>query len=192
MANNGILLNESQIWLSIKDNDVEALKDLYQHYYQVLFNYGRKMTKDSPMIEDAIQESFISIWRYRSNTSVPTSVRQYLLKTFRNELIKLMKQQSFSGSKDVNVEFLFEISFDQVMIEGENAEELSAQINTALSKLTNRQREIIYHRFYEGLSFQEIADLMNMQVRATYKLTARALQTLKEMLGRKTFLLNFI
>jgi RNA polymerase sigma factor (sigma-70 family) len=183
------LSNDFQIWAGIKAGDVSALKDLYLQYYQLLFNYGRKMSKDLALIEDAIQETFISIWKYRATTSVPASVKQYLLKTFRNELVKTLKQQSLTGNSEEVVDFTFEISFDQKIIEGENSQRLSAIINNALMKLTSRQREIIYYRFYEGLSFQEISDLMNMQTRATYKLTARALETLKVLLGKRVFLL---
>ena len=180
--------NDLQIWTDIKNSDVAALRDLYQQYYQVLFNYGRKMTNDRVLVEDAIQETFISIWKYRGTTSVPASVKQYLLKTFRNELVKTLKQQSLTENSEEMVDFMFEISFDQKIIEGENSKRLAEIINNALLKLTNRQREIIYYRFYEGLSFQEISDLMNMQTRATYKLTARALETLKGLLGKRVFL----
>lgn len=181
------MLNDTQIWLALKKGDATALKDLYLLYYQVLFNYGRKMSKDIALIEDAIQETFISIWRYRETSSVPATVKQYLLKSFRHELIKILKLQLATENPEDLVDFRFEISFDHKIIEGENSEQLSAIINHALLKLTNRQREIIYYRFYEGLSFQEIADLMNMQTRATYKLTARALETLKELLGKRIF-----
>ena len=183
------MVNDSQIWAGIKAGDVAALKDLYLQYYQVLFNYGRKMSKDLVLIEDAIQETFISIWKYRATASVPVSVKHYLLKTFRHELVKILKHQPSTENSEEMVDFMFEISFDQKIIEGENSQLLSAIINNAVLKLTNRQREIIYYRFYEGLSFQEIADLMNMQTRATYKLTSRALETLKELLGKRVFLL---
>ncbi len=185
------MVNDSQIWGDIKSGDGAALKDLYLQYYQVLFNYGRKMGKDLVLIEDAIQETFISVWKYRATTSVPVSVKHYLLKSFRHELVKILKQQILTEQSVDVVDFRFEISFDQKIIEGENSQQLSAIINNALLKLTNRQREIIYYRFYEGLSFQEIADVMNMQTRATYKLTARALETLKELLGKRVFLLFF-
>jgi RNA polymerase sigma factor (sigma-70 family) len=183
------LENDLQIWLNIKNGDVAALKELYQQFYQVLFNYGRKMTKEQVLIEDAIQETFISIWRYRDTSSIPVSLKGYLLKSFRHEVIKILKHQSFVENSEEVIDFNFEISFDQKIIEGENAQQLSSIINNALSKLTNRQREIIYYRFYEGLSFQEIADLMNLQTRATYKLTARALGTLKDLLGKRVFLI---
>ncbi|HWJ27253.1 MAG TPA: sigma factor-like helix-turn-helix DNA-binding protein, partial [Flavisolibacter sp.] len=86
-----------------------------------------------------------------------------------------------------SLNFSFEISFDKKIIEGEDAEKLSAEINKALMQLTNRQREIVYYRFYENLSFEQIGVIMEMQTRATYKLMARALEALKEIMDPRIF-----
>lgn len=177
------MITEQQIWQNIKNNNTESLKELYQLYHQVLFNYGRKITTDQQLVEDAIQETFISIWKYRLTVAVPASIKQYVLKTFRNQLFTIFKQRAGTTYTEESLNFSFEISFDHKIIEGEDAIELSATINKAISKLTDRQREIIYYRFYENLSFEEIGQIMNMQTRATYKLSARALTVLKEIMG---------
>ena len=172
-----------QIWEGLKADDVQALQSLYQLYHQDLFQYGKRMTKDEQFIEDALQETFLSIWKYRRTASLPMAVKPYLLKVFRNELLRLFKERSAIVYTDETLEFSFEIAFDQKIIEGEDGRLLSAQVNKALQKLTHRQREIIYYRFYENLSFEDIAGLMGMQTRATYKLAARALAALREILG---------
>lgn len=78
--------DEIQIWNGIKNSDVDSLKELYQLYHQDLFNYGRRMTGDKQLIEDALQETFISIWKYRLTSSVPVAVKQYVYKVFRNQI----------------------------------------------------------------------------------------------------------
>jgi RNA polymerase sigma factor (sigma-70 family) len=181
---------EYQIWENIKDGDRESLKELYELYYITLVNYGRKITDDQALIEDAIQETYISIWKYRLTMSVPASVKHYVLRAFRNRLTQIFKERPNITYTEESLNFSFEVGFDHKIIEGEDARKLSAQINKAVSKLTNRQREIIYYRFYENLSFEEIAEIMSMQIRATYKLNARAITSLREILG--TTLLNFI
>jgi RNA polymerase sigma factor (sigma-70 family) len=179
------LTTAHQIWEGIKGGDVNALKELYQLYHQDLFQYGKKMTKDEQLIEDALQETFISIWKYRHTAALPAVVKQYVIKAFRNQLLLLFKERSAVIYTDESLDFSLEISFDQKIIEGEEAGKLSAAINSALQQLTNRQREIIYYRFYENLSFDEIANLMNMQTRATYKLASRALAALREVIGAR-------
>lgn len=184
------LNSEYRIWGNIKSGDRESLKELYELYYSTLVNYGRKITDDQQLIEDAIQETYISIWKYRLTMSVPASVKHYVLRAFRNRLTQIFKERPNITYTEESLHFSFEIGFDHKMIEGEDAQKLSAQINNAVSKLTNRQREIIYYRFYENLSFEEIGEIMSMQIRATYKLNARAIASLRELLG--TILLHFI
>lgn len=171
-----------EIWNELKEGKLHALKDLYEQYYQDLFQYGRRMTKDDQLVEDALQETFISVWKYRQTTSVPIVVRHYLLKAFRNQLLRLLSERSVTAYTGEAPDFSFEVAFDQVIIAGEDAMQLTSQINSAIQQLTPRQREIIYYRFFENFSFEEIGVLMNMQTRATYKLAARALQALKELL----------
>jgi RNA polymerase sigma factor (sigma-70 family) len=124
--------------------------------------------------------------------SVPASVKHYVLRAFRNRLAQIFKERPNITYTEESLSFSFEIGFDHKMIEGEDAQKLSAQINKAVSKLTNRQREIIYYRFYENLSFEEIGEIMNMQIRATYKLNARAIASLRDILGTTLFNLFFL
>jgi RNA polymerase sigma factor (sigma-70 family) len=186
------LNSEHQIWENIKGGDRDSLKQLYELYYITLVNYGRKITGDQALIEDAIQETYISIWKYRVTMSVPASVKHYVLRAFRNRLAQIFKERPNITYTEESLSFSFEIGFDHKMIEGEDAQKLSAQINKAVSKLTNRQREIIYYRFYENLSFEEIGEIMNMQIRATYKLNARAIASLRDILGTTLFNLFFL
>jgi RNA polymerase sigma factor (sigma-70 family) len=54
----------------------------------------------------------------------------------------------------------------------------------ALNSLTKRQKEAITLKFYDGLSYQEVAVLMAMSVRATYNLIYRAIEVLRSQLDR--------
>ena len=146
------LVTAQQIWEGVKAGDVTALQELYQLYHQDLFSYGKKMTKDEQLVEDALQETFIAIWKYRLTAQAPAAVKQYVLKVFRNQLLRLFRERSTTIYTGESLNFSFEVSFDQKIIEGEDTRKLSADINKALQQLTSRQREIIYYRFNENLT----------------------------------------
>jgi RNA polymerase sigma factor (sigma-70 family) len=80
------------------------------------------------------------------------------------------------------LDFHFELGIDDKLTQSESFHQIKQQVEQALEKLTSRQREIIYYRFYQDLGFDEIAEIMEMQVRATYKLSARALDTLRSLI----------
>ena len=69
------------------------------------------------------------------------------------------------------------------MIKKELDNELRIRLKTALASLTDRQREAIFLKFYEGLSYEEVSAIMNISTKATYKIMARALGMLKENFG---------
>ena len=182
----------NQIWDNLKSGNKSALRELYDLYRIDLVRYGNKINPDEQLIEDAIQETFISIWKYRNSVSVPASAKGYIIRAFRNHLINIVKSRSNTTYTDESIHFSFEIGFDDKIIENEDAGILSAKINSAITKLSNRQREIIYYRFYENLSFEEIGELMEMQTRATYKLMARAMTAMRGILGKNVFNLFFL
>ena len=53
-------------------------------------------------------------------------------------------------------------------------------LRNAMRRLTPRQKEAVFFRFYENMSYEEIADILNISVKATYKLVARAILMLRD------------
>jgi RNA polymerase sigma factor (sigma-70 family) len=182
------LSSEQSLWDGLKKGNVQSLEALYTQYNELLYGYGKKFTTDTHLVQDAIQETFISLWKYRSTIKAAGTFNYYLLKSFRNQLLRLIKERANTTYTDENISFSFEVGFDNQIIAGEEHALLSRQVKTALDQLTARQREIIWFRFFEGLSFEEIAGIMDMQVRATYKLTSRALAALKVIMDSKLLL----
>lgn len=175
--------DEQSLWKGIQESHIYSLEALYLQYNEELYSYGRKFTSDIHLVEDAVQETFIALWKYRQTLKVETGFHFYLLRSFRNVLFRLMRSGAKTTYTDEQPDFRFEIGMDNQLIAGEEQEILKKKIQDALGQLTSKQREIIYFRFFEGLGFDEIAEIMNMQVRATYKLTARALAALKDLMG---------
>ena len=184
--------SEQSLWDGLKKGDVQSLEALYTQYNELLYGYGKKFTGDTHLVQDAIQETFISLWKYRSAIKAEGTFNYYLLKSFRNQLLRLIKERAHTTYTDENISFSFEVGFDNHIIAGEEHALLSRQVKDALDQLTARQREIIYFRFFEALSFEEIAGIMDMQVRATYKLTSRALAALKVIMDNKLLVLAFL
>lgn len=170
------------LWKSFKGGDWEAYTSLYHAYYRSLNNYGHKFTRDLNLIEDAIHDLFVTLWTNRDNLGNPISVKNYLYKSFRNMLFRKIKAESrFFDLQDDN-SIPFEISYDQQLVLNEEESRLQQTIKDVLFKLPARQQEIIYLRFYDGLSYEEIAEVMSIHVSSTYKLLYKALENLQQSL----------
>jgi len=58
-------LLEKEVWTRVGSGDQDAYGQLYVFYYRRLYNYGRKMTADIALLEDALQETLVSVWTGR-------------------------------------------------------------------------------------------------------------------------------
>jgi RNA polymerase sigma-70 factor (ECF subfamily) len=149
----------SQWFLFIKgDND--ALEIIFSDHYEHLYNYGRKLTLDKTAVEDAIQELFIDLIKYRDKISFTDNVKFYLLKSLRHKINSLRTE---------SIELKFDISDNSYESENNNSYPgLQKQINL----LSNSEREIIYLKFYNNLKNSEIAEVLNLK----YQTVANHLQ----------------
>ena len=174
--------NEHKLWSEFQQGNKAAYAELYNTFASPLYSYGMKFTSDITLVEDSIHDLFCTLWTSRERLSQPPSVKNYLFKSFRNCIFKKINKTVVHLDEEQIMDFHFELAVDDKLIKNENRLQVKRQIEEALEKLTPRQREIIYYRFYQNLEFDEIADIMNMQVRATYKLTARAMETLRTLI----------
>ncbi|MEI6949291.1 sigma-70 family RNA polymerase sigma factor [Paraflavisolibacter sp. H34] len=173
---------EKELWQQIVDGDRQAYAGLYRDYFKKFYNYGRKFTADALLVEDCIQEVFLDFWTRREAARPIDSPNSYLFSAFRFTLFKKMKQSArYVPSEEV--EEGPDFSIDALIIGRESDSELQRRLQAALESLTARQREAIFLRFYEGLSYEEVASVLGISVKATYKIMARSLATLKENMG---------
>lgn len=180
-----------QHWLLLKNGNAAALESLYKLYSNSLYNYGSKFSLDKDLIKECIQELFVNIWTRRDFISNPADVKNYLFKSFRLSVFKkisvLQKYQAYEETEDYP--FSITLSIEDMIVEGEKKEELKKRLEPALQKLTDRQKEAVFLKFYEHLSYDEIAGVMGISVKAAYKLMARSLGFLKENLSKDEFLI---
>jgi RNA polymerase sigma factor (sigma-70 family) len=170
------------LWLLITNDDKVAYAEVYRFLYRRFYNYGRKFTADNLLIEDAAQETLINMWDKRHDFAFINYPETYFYTAFRYLLFNKIKQQHklvFNQQNDEEPEFTTE----QSLVENERNEDIKIQLQQSINKLTPRQREAIFLRFYEELSYEEVAQVMKITVKASYKIMAKALSELKENLN---------
>jgi RNA polymerase sigma factor (sigma-70 family) len=171
------------LWTAFKKGDWDAYTSLYHEYYRLLNNYCYKFTKDVSLIEDAIHDLFTTLWTSRDNLGNPLSVKNYLYKSIRNILFRKIKAESrFFDLQENDESIPFVLSYDHQYILNEEEKRIQQAIQQVIHKLPARQQEIIYLRFYDGLSYEEIADIMCINVSSAYKLLYKALDSLQQAL----------
>lgn len=182
---------DKKLWLRIGEDDHQAYAEACRFFYKRFYNYGMKFTKDESLVEDAVQESLLTIWDKRQNLASIEYTSTYFYTLFRYTLFNKLKQQRkflFLEMADEEPDF----PVDQIIIAKETDKALQQQLEKALEALTPRQREAIFLRFYEGLSYEEVAAVLQITIKGTYKIIARAIQQLRENLPSCIGLIIFL
>lgn len=153
-------------------------------------NYGAKFTGDADLVQDAIHDLFVQLWTSRNKLGDPASVKNYLFKSLRTMLFRKMQSQS----KLVNLDGVvssgsFHVTFKQELSLKLEEQELRTQVAAMVGQLSDRQQEIVFLRFYEGASYDEIADIMGISTNSAYKLLYKALESLQRILNKRSFAL---
>lgn len=181
------LPNESEdlIWEQFKSGSQSALTYIYRNYTNLLFNYGFQFSSDKHLIKDCLQDLFMELIRHRDQLSPTSSIKFYLLKSFRNKLIKtIQKNNGQRPSENFLPKALFTISVsaETKMINAQLDADKQRILQDSLNKLPPLQREALVLYFYEGLKYNQIAEMLSIKVKSSRALVYRAIDSLGELL----------
>ncbi|HEX7015992.1 MAG TPA: sigma-70 family RNA polymerase sigma factor [Cyclobacteriaceae bacterium] len=174
-------VDESIVWDSFKKGNDLAFTILYRKYVQRLYNYGMHTCRDKDLVRDCLQELFARLWDRRETVSAVGSVNFYLFKSFRRLLIsKIMARRRFSsvltGQSSL---FDFMPSAEEGIIDAEDKKLQSEQLQRCIKALTRRQREALFLRFFNDLSYHEVAAIMEIRVDSVYNIISKAIDILR-------------
>lgn len=154
-----------------------------ERHYRSLLSYGTKLSKDVDFVKDCIQDLFIVIWQKRHSLTEVKSPRFYLLGALRNQILKeTNKHKWFREAESIEDDYILEVEFaiEHNIIVQETAAENQAKIKDVLTKITKRQREAIYLRFYQDLEYVEIAEIMGVAPHSVVNLIYEAVKQLRQ------------
>lgn len=184
---------EDSNWQALKNGKPEALSALFHLYYTPLFQYGQKLTNyNTELTKEIIQDLFFKLWDRRATLGEVRSVKIYLFTAFRRILI--------DKSRHFKVEEAFTASFkpmdtwenspeDNFLFEEKRLTD-AQKLKKAILKLPNRVREAITLRYFEEMSYAEIAEIMELKERTVYNFVHEGLTLLRRGLMVLLVLLN--
>lgn len=174
-----------RLWKRLLKDDREALSEMFQKYYRPLLNYGLKLISQEELVKDSIQELFYSIWERRGNLSEIEYVRSYLYISFRRTIYRQIeiKQKRDKRDQSYSEEFFGDVvNKEKLLIMKEFKQEQKKELKKAVETLSSREKEVIFLKFYSGLSNAEIAQVLGINRQSVYNYIYRAIQALKKFL----------
>lgn len=182
-----------ELWQALTEGDISSFEALMSAQFLTLFQYGSKFTKDSEIVKDCIQDLFLYLWEHREHLSKNVSVKAYLMSSLRRRIHLNKNIVSFDPIPD-NESQLFEVSFsvEDAFIDNENIQQLSNQIKDTLTHIPQRQKEIIYLRFFQNLNREQIAEVLGITPQTVSNILQMAFKSIRKNWKTEYFGLIFL
>lgn len=176
--------SEKILWESLARGDQQAFEVLYRHYFKILVNYGSRLTSDTQLLEDAIQDLFTYLWKRKVQLASIEEPKFYLLRALRNQLRRNTRNSIFDEAKDIDdfLDYLVNLSDEQMTVEKEANLDRSRQLQSAIARLSPRQQEAVNLRFFHGLDLGQSAELMGVSKQVVSNLLFRSYAMLRTIL----------
>lgn len=184
------VIDHEMLWTRFKEGDADAFGLIFKTFYQDLYNYSSRFTKNTELIKDCLQDLFLLLWKNRETINNTASVKNYLLKSVRRKLCKEIINNKLSITFDesnFNAGYNIVLPVENNLILQEQLTELSYKIRNVVEKLSKRQQEIIYLRFYMDRDVEQIAEIMSLNRQSVYNLMHDALKQFKSLAGPDYF-----
>lgn len=179
--------NESEKLLirEIQEGNTRAFKNLMREYYQELVDFAYNYIKSSHAAKDVVQDVFANIWERRSRWAPDRSLKIYLYQSAKNEALKTIRDRK---TERKYVEFYLQEKGRQKIypekIEINENQEFREAAQQAIQSLPERARMTYRLHRRDGLTYKEIAQVMEVSHKTVESQMSRALRILRERLLR--------
>jgi RNA polymerase sigma-70 factor (ECF subfamily) len=159
----------------VRLGDARAFEMLVVKYQRRIERLIGRMVRDPELVQDIAQETFVRAWRalpqFRGESAFYTWLYRIAVNTTRKMLGQLRRDPLVSESELTSVEDADETSrIENELSDGTTPEgllasrEIAAAVNAAIDALSDDLRQAITLREVEGLSYEEIAEVMNSPI----------------------------
>ncbi len=163
------------------------VKSIYEKYIDQLYAYALHWGFDRNVAMDAIHDVFYKLCSNGNSLENVANVKFFLFRSLKNRLIDIYRSNrehagilASNGDGGNEMSFRLNVSIEDDLIEEEDREEIRQKVEKILNQLTDRQREIIYLRYVQEYSYEEIAALMQISVLSCRNLMSKAVTRIRE------------
>jgi RNA polymerase sigma-70 factor (ECF subfamily) len=158
----------------------ESFDALFRKYYQPLCRFARLFTDNGDDAEEAVQTAFITLWENKTTILVDKSLKAYLYQMVRNNALMLLRK--VNTRKQYEQQFVEIQDADLPSEKPMTDEEINRFVMKGLSVLPEKCKAIFSLSRYDGLSYEEIAEYLDISPKTVENQMGIAFQKLREYL----------
>lgn len=175
-------IHDSVNWRKLILGEQESFRYFYEKYVDDLFSFGMKFLQEEDAVKDAIHDLFLDLYNYREKLSHEVNVKYYLLFSLKRKLITNKKQSVFKLNGNTGTVYFseeYQISQEEEYIDYESNASFQEVFKVEINALSERQKEAIYLKYSQDLSYEEIASIMGVNIATCRTLIYRAIKQLR-------------
>jgi|SRR5690606_2325144 len=153
--------DDKELVSRLKNSDEASFRIVFDQYHRRIYQFAYGFLKEHEQSEEVVQEAFLNFWLYRNKLSAEAAIASLLFTMARRVLIDHWRKCASSNKfKDHLINSLDQIdNSTEILIESRELERVS---KAAFQLLTEQQREIFILSREEGLTYNEIAERMQI------------------------------
>ncbi len=178
-------INETELVTRAQSGERNAFNELIRIHAQGVMNVIYRMCGDARIAEDAAQETFIQAWLHLPSYRPQTSLRSWLYRIAVNAATDMLRKE-----KRILPNALEDLQLQDPGLGPEALffeQERTALVQKAILSLPDASRVVLVLREYEGMSYQQIAEALDIPVGTVMSRLNYARKTLRDKLEQKLF-----
>ncbi len=171
--------NEAELIKKAKAGDKDAFGVLYKHYFPRLYRYCKANIYKDELAADICQETFLKAWKALPafTLKIGGTFQAFIYRIARNIIIDLSRKK-----KEFSLTFYQDIETDDDLVGKFERTENIDKVKRVLSKLSEKDRQILILRYFEDMSHKETAKVIGIREGALRVRTTRLLKKIKELI----------
>ena len=140
--------------------DYDAFAELYGRYEQVAYGLALRVIRDTHHAEDAVVEGFVAVWRSAASFNPGRgSARSWILTIVHRRAVDVIRREE-KLRRPVETSYEFETGADETAM----LREQRLEVQRALRRLPDRERELIELAYYGGFTQSELARQLGLSL----------------------------
>ncbi len=173
--------NTSQLIRRLQSGDQRAFKDLFDLYQQDIYSTALNYSNSPSDAKDITQEVFIKIFRSISSFQAKSTLRTWIYRiTVNTALSWKKKHRKHQDPTDLDVALTHSAIDDSYT--GQTLPDTSQNLRASMSLLPDNQRIALILSYIESLPRQEVADILNLSLKAVESLLMRGKKNMRRIL----------
>lgn len=176
-------ISDMELLDRIKKNDSEALRILFERYFEALCFFSFQILKSNELCEESVSDVFTNIWLKRKTINIKTNFRSYLYSAVKNQSINYLRQEK-RYSQNMESTNLHLVISDQTADQSILQQNLENKIDSFIKELPERRGLIFRMNRIDGLSYKEIAEILSISVNTVQNQMVKAIKYIADQLPR--------